>query len=81
MLHLYLISQDTNQDCDTYDSAVVAAVDEYDAREIHPSGNSASTDDYAIDSWASPYNVEVKFLGYAAPGITRGVICASFNAG
>lgn len=35
-LNLYLISQTVNDDYDTFDSAVVAARDEEDARSIHP---------------------------------------------
>ena len=36
-MKLYLISQDVNDGYDTYDSAVVAAESEEDARSIHPS--------------------------------------------
>ena len=36
-MKLYLISQDINDDWDTYDSAVVVAENEVDARSIHPS--------------------------------------------
>ena len=36
-LNLYLISQNVNNDYDTFGSAVVAARDEEDARSIHPS--------------------------------------------
>lgn len=36
-MKLYLISQDKLDGYDTYDSAVVAAKDEFDARTIHPS--------------------------------------------
>ena len=35
-MNLYLISQDHNDDYDTYDSAVVAAENEDAARETHP---------------------------------------------
>ena len=35
-LNLYLISQTVNDDYDTFDSAVVAARDDEDARSIHP---------------------------------------------
>lgn len=37
-MNLYLISQDKVTGYDTYDSAVVCAKDEADARTIHPSG-------------------------------------------
>ncbi len=36
MLNLYLISQTENNDYDTYDSAVVAAASEEEARLIYP---------------------------------------------
>lgn len=36
-MNLYLITQDVNTDYDTFDSAVVAASCEDDARLIHPS--------------------------------------------
>ena len=36
-MNLYLISQDVNDGYDTYDSAVVVAKSEQDARDIHPS--------------------------------------------
>jgi hypothetical protein len=36
MLNLYLISQDVNNNWDTYDSAVVAAASEEEARLIYP---------------------------------------------
>lgn len=36
-MNLYLISQDINNNYDTYDAAVVAAESEDDARAIHPS--------------------------------------------
>ena len=36
-MNLYLISQDVNNGYDTYDSAVVAAETEQEARETHPS--------------------------------------------
>lgn len=35
-MKLYLLEQDYNNDYDTYDSCVVAAVDEEDAKHIHP---------------------------------------------
>ena len=35
-LNLYLISQTVNNDYETFDSAVVAAYDEEDAKSIHP---------------------------------------------
>lgn len=78
-MNLYLISQDVNDGWDTYDSAVVAAKSEQEARSIHPSGRESSpTWD---QTWTSPTNVKVELIGKAVPGTKAGVICSSFNAG
>lgn len=78
-MNLYLIAQDENTGYDTYDSAVVCAESEDDARQIHPFFRNPEWDTF---SWcSSPEHVEVKFLGVADPSIQRGVICASYNAG
>jgi hypothetical protein len=96
-MNLYLISQAENTDYDSYDSAVVAAVSEEEARNMSPDYDSnkswnppgkgifmdwAAAKASPFKDWAtSPANVEVRLLGVAAPGVERGVICASFNAG
>jgi hypothetical protein len=74
-MNLYLISQNVNTGSDTYDSAVVAALSEDDARAIHPSKYEAQ------ETWCDKENVTVKLIGTATTGIKAGVICASFNAG
>lgn len=71
-MRLWLISQDVNDGYDTYDSAVVAAATEDEAR--HSDVGSAQT-------WCSPEHVTVKLIGEAAEGIPAGVVLASFNAG
>lgn len=86
-MKLWLIDQDTNNDYDTYDSAVVAAEDEASAKLIHPSGyperewREEGPIDRQYGCWTSKENVRCKYIGQAAPGIEAGVICASFNAG
>lgn len=95
-MNLYLISQDVNIDYDTYDSVVVAAESEGEARGIHPNEYwilQNVDDDYWIRGnrtksynvtgcWAQrPSEVTVKYLGQAAEGTQSGVILASFNAG
>lgn len=76
-VYLYRISQDKNNDYDTYDSAVVAACSEDDARSIHP-GNYKCTG----NEWCAPKYVYVELIGEAIEGAEPGsVICASFNAG
>jgi hypothetical protein len=72
-MKLFKISQNVNNEYDTYDSAVVAAKSESDAASIVP-------DSYS-DSWCDPEDVKVEYIGEARPGIEAGVIVASFNAG
>jgi hypothetical protein len=88
-MNLYLISQDTNNGYDTYDSAVVCAESEDAARHIHPAhsnnswlwGHDEGPLEWDASDWTTPGLVTVKLLGTAAPGMERGVVCASFNAG
>ena len=83
-MKLYLISQDENQDYDTYGSAVVCALDEDSARMMAPNGENGEQFNFATrySQWcSSPDKVVVKFIGDAAPDLPVGVVCASFNAG
>ena len=78
-MNLYLISQSAHSYY-VYDSAVVAAESEDDARIIHPNGYGEwSSND--LCEWCTPEQVKVQHIGTANPGAERGVICASFNAG
>ena len=91
-MKLFKIWQTENLDYDRFDSAVVAAESEEDAKKIHPGPAPYGTDtewpgsgipeDFPFGcSWASsPSKVFVEYLGEAKPGTERGVICASFNA-
>jgi hypothetical protein len=75
-MNLYLISRKEDWDYNNYDSAVVAAATEEDARKIHPSGGS-----WDAGNWASkPELVDVEFIGTAHDEV-EGVILSSFNAG
>lgn len=81
-MKLWLISQNENNGWDTYDSAVVAAETEEDARKTHPSKSGWPTGDYHYGTWVtSPDTVTAEYLGIAKEGTAAGVICASFNAG
>lgn len=85
-MNLYKISQTVNNDWDTYDSAIVAAENEEEARKINPCNHENSKiwweEDINWRSWCYKLEeVEVKFIGVAKEGIEKGVIVASFNAG
>lgn len=78
-MNLYLLTQNEVSGYDTYDSVVVAAKTETDAKSIHPC---------TILGWGSrgdwpksPDSVEVKLIGKAVEGTSAGVILSSFNAG
>lgn len=80
-MKLFLIWQEENNGYDTYDSAVVCAKDESDAKTMHPaSGENIVNDEFGC--WVRNTElVFVKYIGTAVKGTERGVICASFNAG
>ena len=75
-MELWIISQITNKDYDTYDSAVVAAPTAEAARSITPCyvGN-------VDDQWAAPEHIRVEHIGTAKAGAEQGLILGSFNAG
>ena len=76
-MNLYLISQNVNNNYDTYNSAVVAAESVDAARLIHPSGIDGDTE---IHDWCCEEDIMVKLIGIAEEGVS-GVVCASFNSG
>lgn len=81
-MKLYHISQNVNTGYDTYSDAVVSAESEEVARGIHPSEYAKSLEDWGSDWACDPKDVDVEYIGEAAPNITtRGVICASYHAG
>lgn len=80
-MKLYRISQDINNGYDTYDSAVVCAENEDEARKIHPSGNDT---DPIYGEWVNGNEIgmiQVEYLGKADKAIKKGVVLSSFNAG
>ena len=80
-LKLWKIEQTANCDWDIYDSAVVVAKTEDDARDIYPDGGKMDRQS-KTNAWARFENVYATYLGEAAPGLEEGsVIVASYNAG
>jgi len=96
-MKLYKLSQNVNNDYDTYDSVIVSAVNEDDAKTIHPSEyvtHYRNGDWYGTHTGGDERGKEYKFGYYEWADISqikveylgetelkRGVILASFNAG
>lgn len=80
-MKLYLISQYENTDYDTYDSAVVCAETEEEARMIHPGKDEWDGEMDKYDTWCAAKDVKVELIGIADDSVKEGVVCASFNAG
>jgi len=84
-MNLYVISQDQNQDYDTYDGAVVCAESESEARTINPNASGVMQDkDWKANynGWCNgPEHVLVDLIGKARSGMEMGVVLASFNPG
>lgn len=78
-MKLYLLSQDVIRGYDTWDSCVVAAESEEDAKNTHPCPMSRMGSDFAYGWPETPEEVTVEYLGETNQ--SAGVICASFNAG
>lgn len=73
-LNIYLLQQDEVSGYDTFDSAVVMADCESEARSMHPGGD-------RTDTWCPRADqVKVTLLGTSLPGARPGFICKSFNA-
>lgn len=79
-MNIYLLTQDDEFGYDTYDSVVVAAKTEEDAKSIHPC-TILGWDSFG-GSWPkNPESIDVKLIGKAIKGTPSGVILSSFNAG
>jgi hypothetical protein len=96
-MNLYLLTQGINNGYDTYDSAVVAAESEEEARRVSPchfyvwrevggwhfkyADGREKPEGRNRYDWTSPDQVTAELIGVASEGTAAGVICASFNAG
>ena len=77
-MNIYLLTQYDRRGYDTYDSCVVYAESEDEARQIHPKGSMS----WGSITWAlCPENVDVSYLGCNPHVTDSGLISASFNAG
>jgi len=92
-MKLYTITRTSSPGWDTYDSAVVAAHNKEEARNMHPNGDIWVTRGYytdgivdgqynSLDTWVEPENVVVEYIGEASKTIKKScVIISSYNAG
>jgi hypothetical protein len=83
-MKLFLIEQSKNTDYDTYDSAVVIANDEKEAKDMHPQDGlalNANSDIWRNSKWCLlPSDVSVTYLGESIESAKR-IVCASYKAG
>ena len=86
-MKLFKISQSVNTGYDTYNSAIVCAKDEVEARKWHPDGRNHADEkgdfpDIRYSTWADRVSqVEVIHIGTASPTCPIGIVLSSFNAG
>lgn len=80
-MKLFRISQTQNDDYDTFDSAIVCAESEDDARTIHPGLGKFECYQDSLTWCDSPEHVTVEYIGEAREDMERGVVLASFNYG
>jgi len=81
-MKLWLISQNVNTSYDTYDSAVVAAETEEEAKTMHPQHlfkQYSCNQGWDNDTWCNIKHVKVEYLGETDK--QKGVIIASYHAG
>lgn len=80
-MKLYLLKQNENNSYDTYDSCVVCAENEADAKTISPDGG-AFEEGARWSNWATRKEaITCEEIGEANANQKRGVIIASFNDG
>jgi hypothetical protein len=80
-MNIYYLYQNDVTGYDTYDSCVVVAENENEAKEIHPAWYATFGEDRR--TWTDDINkVGIDYLGkYEGDNTEAQVICASFNAG
>jgi hypothetical protein len=80
-MNIYKVSQNVNEDYDTYDSFVVIAEDEDSARATHPAGYEwDGTEKDCYSTWCDAKEAKVELIG-ATEKAKHEVVLASFNAG
>ena len=81
-LNLYIMRYDHLGEgrCDVYDSLLVAAASESDARQIHPVSEWSECTKEDLRQWApTPADVSVYCIGTATAGVSRGILMSSYH--
>ena len=83
VMKIFKVSQDVNNDWDTYDSMIVIAKSRAVAQHMHPDQDKDDPSGYLnFNEWCDPIDVKVEFIGLASSRYTiNQVIVSSFNAG
>ena len=80
-MNLYLLSQNVNDDWNTYDSMAVIASSEAEAKALAREQSGFASHEYH-NSWVSDKDVQVTLIGrIEAENLLPHIVCASFNAG
>lgn len=81
-LNLYIMRYDHRGEgqWDVYDSLLVAAASESDARQIHPVAEWAECTKEDLRQWApTPADITVRCIGTAGDGIEPGILMYSYH--
>jgi hypothetical protein len=76
-MNIYLLERTDKLGYDDFDSAVVAAENEENAKSIQI----GYTYNNISRSWTTPNNIKSTLIGIAAPFTKSGIILASYNGG
>jgi hypothetical protein len=84
-MKLFHVSQDKNNDYDTYSDFVICCESEEIARNANPSNGEPMTEKewkYKFSSWCHSIKyVSVVYLGEADLNVKEGIVCSSYHAG
>lgn len=86
-MNLYLLTQTQIVGYDCYDSCIVCAENEEEAKRINPMGGvipESDSDEKAtfLGYWASSAeHVSCEFIGIASDDVEKGIVLSSYNAG
>ena len=80
-LYLYHLTQTENKRYDTFDSCIVCAYSEIDAKTIDPCGGEFKEGCKSLGWSLTRDGIKCELIGTAAPHMVRDVLLASYNAG